>query len=68
MAMLKATGVSSIDARAIPNNPTYALGSNSKGQNQINHSNVYKLREASQVKHLDPKASHGMDDLTWLYK
>jgi len=68
MAMLKATGVSSIDARAIPNNPTYALGSNAKGQNQINQANVYKLREASQVKHLNPKGNHGMDDLTWLYK
>lgn len=68
MAMLKATGVSSIDARAIPNNPTYALGANAKGQHQINQSNVYKLREASQVKHLDPKTDHGMDDLSWLYK
>ncbi len=68
MAMLKATGVASIDARAIPNNPTYALGANAKGQNAINQSNVYKLREPSQVKHLDPKMNHGMDDLSWLYK
>lgn len=68
MAMLKATGVSSIDARAIPNNPTYALGSNARAQNQINQSNVYKLREPSQIKHLDPKINHGMDDMSWLYK
>jgi len=68
MAMLKATGISSVDARAIPNNPTYTLGANAKGQHQINQSNVYKLREASQVKHLDPKTDHGMDDLSWLYK
>jgi len=68
MAMLKATGVSSIDARSIPNNPTYALGANAKGQHQINHSNVYKLRESSEIKHLDPKIDHGMDDLSWLYK
>ena len=68
MAMLKATCVSTIDARSIPNNPTYTLGANANAQHQINQSNVYKLREASEVKHLDPKSDHGINDLSWLYK
>jgi len=68
MAMLKATGVASIDARSIPNNPTYALGANARGQHQINQSNVYKLREPSEIKHLDPRHNHNIDDMSWLYK
>lgn len=70
-AMLKATGISRVELNDIPNGPNSAqpyISPTLRAANGINPQNVYKLREPSQVKHVNANSDPAMTDLSWLYR
>jgi hypothetical protein len=70
-AMLKATGVSRRDIGEIPNGPNSAqpyISPNLRAATGLTPQNVYKLREPSQVKHVDAGSDPLISDLSWLYR
>jgi hypothetical protein len=70
-AMLKSTGISRVELNDIPNGPNSAqpyISPTLRAANGINPQNVYKLREPSQVKHVNANSDPSMTDLSWLYR
>jgi len=68
-AMLKATKIESRAATSLPSNSVQSfVNPNIRAANGINAANVYKLREPSQVNHIDANSDPHVSDLSWLYR
>jgi len=70
-AMLKATGISRRELSEIQNGPNSAqpyISPSLRAATGLNPQNVYKLREPSQVKHVDANSDPLISDLSWLYR
>jgi len=70
-AMLKATGISRRELNEIPNGPNSAspyISPSLRASTGINPQNVYKLREPTDVKHVNANSDPLIADLSWLYR
>jgi hypothetical protein len=70
-AMLKATGISRRELNEIPNGPNSAspyVSPSLRASTGINPQNVYKLREPTDVKHVNANSDPLIADLSWLYR